>query len=261
MLRFSANLSTLFTEVPLRERFERARRAGFDAVEIQFPYAVDARELQAALDDCGLPLALINFPAGDLLDGGEGYAAIPGRDAEFAAALETGIEYARVLGPRAMHLLSGCPAPERDRGECHCVYAASLATAGARLAEHRVRLVVEPINDLDRPGYLLTRAAQVLDLIRQLPNLDLALEFDIYHASRMGDDPARLLRDLIDRIAHVQFADHPGRGEPGSGKLDFGKLFALIDALPYTGYVGAEYLPTTATEDTLGWLRRYRASR
>lgn len=261
MPRFSANLSTLFTEVPLRERFECARQAGFDAVEIQFPYTVDAPELKAALDDCGLPLALINFPAGDLLSGGEGYAAIPGRDAELAAALEEGIGYARVLAPRAMHLPCGCPAPGRDRDECLRVFAASLAAAGARLVERGIRLVAEPINDLDWPGYLLPRAAQVLDLIAQLADLDLALELDIYHASRMGDDSSRLLRDHIDRIAHIQFADHPGRGEPGSGNLDFDELFALIDALPYRGYVGAEYLPTTATEDTLGWLRRYHASR
>ncbi len=201
----------------------------------------------------------MNFPAGDLLAGGEGYAAVPGRDVELAAALDRGCEYARVLAPRAMHLLAGCPAPERDRGECLRVYAASLGDAGARLDGTGVRLVTEAINDIDWPGYLLPRAAQVLDLIAGVPRVE--LEFDIYHAHRMGDDPLRVLREHVGRIGHIQFADYPGRGEPGSGELDFGKLFALIDALRYDGFVGAEYLPTTTTEETLGWLRRYRAAR
>lgn len=257
--RFSANVSTLFTEAPLLERFECARRAGFDAVEIQFPYDLDPGELKTALDDCSLPLALINFPAGDLLTGGEGYAAISGRDVELAEALEQGSEFARLLRPRAMHLLAGCPAAARDRDECRRVFAASLDAAGASLEGTGVRLVVEAINDIDWPGYLLPRAAQVLDLIDHRPQIE--LEFDVFHARRMGDDPLPILREHIDRIGHIQFADHPGRGEPGSGNLDFAELFALIDALPYAGYVGAEYFPSTTTEATLDWLRRYRASR
>lgn len=261
MPKFSANLSTLFTEMPMLERFECARRAGFDAVEIQFPYDIDPFDLKTALDDCALPLALINFPAGDLLTGGEGYAAIPGGDAELAQALEQGLEYARVLEPCAMHLLAGCPSPGRDRGECLRTFAAGLERAHARLDGTGVRLVVEAINDRDWPNYLLPRAAAVVELIASLPRLELGLELDVYHASRMGDDPRRELRAHSGHIGHIQFADAPGRGEPGSGEIDFAKLFALIDALPYAGYVGAEYLPTTTTEDSLGWLNRYRACR
>lgn len=256
VLKFSANISTLFTESTLLERIDCARRAGFDGIEIQFPYDIDAHELKAALDDSDMPLVLCNLPAGDLLAGGEGDASIPERRSEFEASLELACDYARILRPRAMNLLSGCPDATRDRAICLQVFAANLAATDARLRKLGIKLVTEAINTLDQPGFLLSRARQVVELIERLPQVEFKLQFDLYHTSRMGDDPAQLLAQYIARIGHIQFADDPGRGEPGSGALDFDRLFGLIDALPYNGFVGAEYFPGGNTRDSLEWLWR-----
>ncbi len=255
--RFSANISTLYRELPLLERIDCARHAGFTGIEIQFPYEIDATELKAALDDAGLPLVLCNFPAGDLMQDGEGYAAIPGREAEFEEALDSAAGYAQILRPRSMNLLSGRPREAQDTAECLRRFESHLVAAHARLQPLGVKLLTEAINPYDLPRFLLSRPTQVLDLIRRLPQIELLMQLDIYHATRVGEDPLYLLDRHIDRIGHIQFADHPGRGEPGSGDIDFDSLFARIDALPYAGFVGAEYFPTAQTRTSLDWLRRY----
>lgn len=259
MPKFSANISTLYREFTLLERVGQAAAAGFDAVEVQFPYDEDPEKFRRELDTSGLPLVLMNFPAGDLMRGGEGLAAVPGREAEFDAALEQARMYAEILLPHAMNLLAGRPAAQHDPGRCAEVFASSLRKAYAMTRELGITLLTEPVNTVDLPGFYLNGSRQALDLIAALPDVELRLQYDLYHMQIMEGDLASRLAQIIDRIGHIQFSDLPGRTEPGLGSIDFDAIFTLIDSLGYSGYVGAEYFPTVATADTLSWLRPYRS--
>ena len=258
MPRFAANLSTLFRELPLLERAGAAAAAGFDAIEIQFPYAEDPHALGAAFDAAGLPLVLMNFPVGDLMRGGEGLAAVPGRETEFEQAASTARHYAQILRPRAMNLLAGRPRAAHDRGACEAAFRQSLRRAFGVTQELGIRLLTEPVNSVDLPGIFLDDCGHVLQLIAAMPEIELGLQYDFYHAQMMGANIAEQLPAVIDHVGHIQFSDLPGRTEPGLGIIDFDALFALVDELAYPGYVGAEYFPTRATADTLAWLEPWR---
>ena len=255
---FSANISTLFREYALTERVDRAALAGFDAIEVQFPYGDDPIQLRAALDRSDLPLALMNFPAGDLLSGGEGLAGIPGRERDFDTALAAAREFAALLRPRAMNLLAGRPSVQRAGDHCYSLLQSQLLAAAEVADELGFRLLVEAVNPTDLPGFLLDSIERAMAMIDALPQIELQLQYDCYHAAMMGEDPLKQLPPIIQRIGHIQFSDLPGRTEPGLGRLDFDAIFALIDQLGYAGFVGAEYFPTVATEDTFAWLDRQR---
>ena len=256
MLRFSANLSTLFQEVPLIERIKLAADNGFDGVEIQFPYGKDAVALQKELEKWKLPLVLINFPVGDLMDGGEGLAAIPGLEGAFESALCEARETAHILRPCAMNLLAGRPNAKHDGSDCQLVFQSNLRKAYALTRELKIQLVSEPVNTFDMPGFFLNKSQQALDLIDAMPDIDLRIQYDLYHIYRMGIDLMTDLPRTIDQVGHMQFSDFPGRTEPRGG-IKFGQIFPLINALGYQGYIGAEYFPTTDTADTLEWMRPY----
>ncbi|VCU71129.1 Hydroxypyruvate isomerase [Pigmentiphaga humi] len=254
MLRFSANLSMLFTEVPELERPAAARRAGFDAVEVQFPYDHDAAAWQRALQEAGVELALCNVPAGDLMAGGQGLAGVPGREAEYREAVRQAAEVARVLRPRTINVLAGCPDPQHERERCLDTLAANLAHTADVMGELAIGVVTEAVNTVDRPGYLIDTSRAAFELIDRVGRANLRLQYDIYHMQVMEGDLIRTLRSHCARIGHIQFADNPGRHEPGTGEIHFAKVFEAIAAMPYDGFVGAEYVPSGRTEDTLGWL-------
>lgn len=260
MPKFSANISTLFREFPFIERIGQAAAAGFDAIEIQFPYAEEPETLRAELESHRLPLVLINFPVGDLMQGGEGLAAVPGREAEFDAALSAAREYAEVLRPRAMNLLAGRPDSSHNRLLCDATFKASLRKAYGLTRSLGIQLLTEPVNTIDLPGFFLYGSQQVLDLIDAMPDIELLMQYDLYHMQMMESDMLTRLPVIIDRIGHIQFSDVPGRTEPGLGNIDFAANFDLIDALGYQGYVGAEYFPTGSTSASLDWLGPYRAT-
>ena len=259
MPKFSANISTLYPEFPLLERVGQAAAAGFDAIELQFPYDQDPLRFKKELERYGLPLVLMNFPVGDLLRGGAGLASVPGVEAEFDAALAAARPYAEILQPLAMNLLAGRQAADQDPDACNRVFKSNLRKAHALTRELGIALVTEPINTVDIPGFFLNGSQQTLDLIDALPDIELRLQYDVYHMQIMEGDLAERLPRIIGRIGHIQFSDAPGRTEPGLGCIDFDAIFELVDALDYDGYVGAEYVPTLATAETLGWLRRYRS--
>lgn len=258
MLRFSANLSLLFTELPLVERFQAAKQAGFDAVEIQFPYELPAEWVAERAASAGVKLVLFNVPAGDLLAGGEGLAAVPELREEFRLALEQAVAYARVLKPHAINVLPGrC----LDAGR----YAAYLQTlrenlrhAADALSPLGVKALFEAINTFDMPGFIVHRGAGMLELLDELDHPNLALQYDIYHMARMGENPAEFILVHAGKIGHIQFADVPGRGQPGSGEMDFASLFQAIEASGYAGYLGAEYKPVGGTARSLAWLAGFR---
>ena len=255
MPKFSANITTLYQEFPLLERVAEAANAGFDAIEIQFPYAEDPVQLRAELDSAHMPLALMNVPVGDLMQGGQGLAAIPGREAAFEDALHQAYEYSGVLRPRALNVLAGRPASDHPPELCMEVFSSNLRKAYAITRELGIRLVTEPANTVDLPGFFLYGSQQTIDLIDVLPDIELSMQYDLYHMQVMEKDLLTRLPEVINKTGHIQFSDVPGRTQPGLGCIPFEAVFELIDSLDYQGYVGAEYFPTLATGETLGWLK------
>ena len=256
MLRFSANLSLLFTELPLAERFQAARQQGFKAVEIQFPYTLPASQIRDLLDQQDLQLVLFNVAADTLLQGGEGLAAVPEKRDQFKAAVAQTLAYAELLRPDAINVLPGrCLDVSRIK-QYRATLRDNLRHAGEVFASLGISTVFEAVNSYDMPGFIIDSSRQMLDVLMEVDHPGLRLQYDIYHMSRMGEDCAEFLRRHLDKIGHIQFADCPGRGQPGSGAIDFESLFEIIAAPNYQGWVGAEYRPTGTTEASLGWLKK-----
>lgn len=254
MPRFAANLSMLFTEAPLLERFERAARAGFTAVEIQFPYEAPAEVLQQALLRNKLKLVLHNLPAGDWAAGERGIACHPDRVEEFRKGVDTALAYAAAMGAPQLNCLAGIRPENVPAESARSVLADNLRYAAMKLKAQGLKLLVEPVNTKDIPGFFLSGTQQALDLIAEVGADNLFLQYDAYHAQRMEGDLANTLATHLDRIAHIQIADNPGRHEPGTGEIDYPFLFAHLDRIGYKGWIGCEYKPAAATEAGLGWL-------
>ena len=256
MPRFAANLSMLFTEVPFLDRFERAAAAGFEAVELQFPYAFEAAAIRERLDRHRLQLVLHNVPAGDWDAGDRGIACQPERVDAFRDGIATAIDYARTLGVPQLNVLSGKAPDGVDDDTVRSTFVENLRYAAKRLDDAGLRLLIEPVNRRDVPGFWLdttTRAFAILDEVAA-PNA--FVQYDVYHAQRSEGELAATLQSRLDRIGHVQVADNPGRHEPGSGEIDYRFVFAHLDRIGYDGWVGCEYKPAGTTEDGLGWRAR-----
>jgi len=253
MLNFSANLSLLFTERPLPERFAAARAAGFAAVEIQFPYELDIPTLKTLLQENSLKLVLINVPAGDLMAGGNGLACVPGKEEEFHSAVARAREYAEALGVPRINVLAGRKSAESSREDCLAVLRENLHHASHEFHKAGIETVVEAINLFDMPGFLVHSVAAMQQLCEH--NSRLKMQFDCYHMSRMGEDVLAALQSNLPLIGHIQFADNPGRHEPGTGHIDYKPVFSFLRDSDYQGCCGAEYRPSKRTEDTLGWLK------
>ena len=253
MPRFSANLSMLFTEVPFLDRFARAAQAGFEAVEFMFPYAHSPQEIKAQLDATGLKAVLHNLPAGDW-DGGErGIACDPARVAEFRAGVAQGVAYATALGVPQLNCLAGKAPAGADDALLRRTLVENLRFAAAALHQAGLRLLVEPINRYDMPGFYLQRTAQALSVLDEVGAPNAFVQYDVYHAQRTEGELAATLERHLARIGHIQIADNPGRHEPGTGEINYRFLFQHLDRIGYQGWVGAEYRPAAATEAGLGW--------
>jgi hydroxypyruvate isomerase len=256
MRPFSANISTLFADAPLLQRFARARAAGFDSVEIQFPYEVPLDDLVAAQRAAGVAVDLVNLPAGDFSTGVRGIAGLPEPRfaAEFKAGLERGRRYAEVLGARKVNVLAGIRGADAalPRADYLAALAGNLRAAAHAFVGSGITVLLEAINDTTVPGFLVNTTAQALALVRAA-DPRIKVQADLFHMNMMGEDVPAALLALGDRLGHVQFADVPGRGEPGSGRLDWRRQFAAVAAAGYAGPLAAEYTPTRLTEDTLAW--------
>jgi hydroxypyruvate isomerase len=252
--RFAANLGFLFPEHAFLERFAAARRAGFAAVEFAAPYAHPAAEIAARLRDNALACVLINLPMGDRDKGDFGIACRPGREEEFRQGVARGIAYAHALGVPKLNCISGIAKPGEDRATLRAILVTNLRFAAREFKAAGLDLVVEPLNTADAPGFLVPRSPEMVEVIDAVGEDNVGLQCDLYHTAMMGDDPQATLTSCAARIRHIQFADAPGRGEPGTGRLDFGHLFEHIDGLGYRGWVSAEYRPTGPTPATLSWL-------
>lgn len=256
MPRFAANLSMLFTEHPFLDRFERAAKAGFEAVEFLFPYAHPAQEIKQRLDDNGLRLVLHNLPAGDWDAGERGIACHPDRMAEFRAGVARAIEYAQALGAPQLNCLAGKAPAGVSEAALRETFTSNLARAATALSSAGLKLLIEPVNTVDIPGFYLNRTAQALSILDEVGADNAFVQYDIYHAQRMEGELAATLQTYLPRIGHIQLADNPGRNEPGSGEINYPFLFAHLDRLGYDGWIGCEYKPATTTEAGLGWRQK-----
>jgi hydroxypyruvate isomerase len=257
MPRFAANISTMFTDRPFADRIEAAAAVGFRAVECQFPYQVEAGELKQRLASAGVELVLLNTPPGDFAAGERGLAGLPGREAEFAAALERALEYAGTLDCPMIHVMAGVRPENASKAACLEVYKANLVRAAEACAQAGRIALIEPINTRDIPGYLLNTPADGAALIAELGAPGLRLQFDFYHAQIMTGDLARSFERHQQITAHVQIAGVPERHEPDRGEVHYPYLFDLLDRRGYAGWVGCEYFPEGGTEQGLGWAYRY----
>ena len=255
MPKFAANLTMLFNEVPFLERFAAAKAAGFEAVEYLFPYAYDKNELAGLLKTHGLKQVLHNLPAGNW-DGGErGIACHPDRVEEFRAGVDKAIEYASALGCPQVNCLAGKVPAGVTREQAHATFVANLKFAADKLKAAGLKLLIEPINSYDIPGFFLNYTAQAAAILDEVGSDNLYIQYDLYHAQRMEGELAATAQKHLARIAHVQLADNPGRNEPGTGEMNYPFLFRHLDAIGYTGWIGCEYKPKTNTVDGLGWIK------
>ncbi len=255
MPRFAANLSMLFTEVPFLDRFALAARAGFTAVEFLFPYAFAAADIRQRLDDNGLQLVLHNLPAGDWDAGDRGMACDPQRVAEFRRGVAQGIASAQALGVPQLNCLAGKAPAGVSAAELRDTFISNLAFTADAFRTAGLRLLIEPINFYDIPGFYLNRTAQALEILDAVGADNAFVQYDIYHAQRMEGELAATLSRHLARIAHIQLADNPGRNEPGTGEIHYPFLFAHLDRIGYTGWIGCEYKPAGSTAAGLGWMQ------
>ncbi len=258
MPKFAANLSMLFTELPFLERFEAAANAGFTGVEFLFPYEHDPAEIKARLDANGLQQVLFNLRPGDWDKGERGIAIFSHRRDEFRDSVHLAVRYAKALDCGMLHCLSGITPPAADQRDMRRTLVENLCYAADALAGEGLKLLIEPINTWDIPGYFLDTSAKAQDIIESVRADNVHLQYDVYHMQIMEGDLAPTIAKRFEHIAHVQIADTPGRHEPGTGEINFPFIFDHLDRLGYTGWVGCEYRPRTTTHESLAWWRKLR---
>jgi hydroxypyruvate isomerase len=251
--KFAANLTMLFGELPFLDRFAAAKAAGFTGVEYLFPYDFEKAVLREQLQQHGLTQVLHNLPAGDWGAGERGIAIFRDRIAEFRDGVMRAVDYAKALDCLQLNCLVGVAPSDADSAELHGVLLENLRFAADVLANQRIKLLIEPINTRDIPGFFLNRTEQAAQIISEVGSENLFIQYDIYHMQIMEGDIALTIKKHFDRIAHVQLADNPGRNEPGTGEINYPFLFRYLDEIGYRGWVGCEYKPKTTTAEGLGW--------
>ena len=257
MPRFAANISMMFAELDVSERFGAARDAGFTAVEFLRPYEHPLADVKQWLKDAGVQLILINSPLGNVAAGERGLGVLAGRDADFRDGLDLTLEYATGLGAGMVHLMAGVVPEGLSSDQCEAVFVENLRYATKLAAQRGVMLLLEPLNTRDVPGYLHTTTAQARRIIEAVGSDNLFLQYDLYHMQIMQGDLVENFRRNQDIIRHVQFSSVPGRNEPQHGEVNMPLVFDAIDAAGYEGWLGAEYRPKAGTLEGLSWARPY----
>ena len=257
MPKFAANLSWLFTELDFMDRFAAAAGAGFKGVECLFPYDYAAADVASQLTEHGLEQALINASPGDWQGGERGLGCLPGRQDDFRAAIDQAVDYANRIGCRRVHVMAGLAPGDVSPAELQAIYTENLSVAADLGGAAGIRVLIEPINTVDMPGYFLSFPDQAAAIMADVASPHLAMQFDIYHAGMQGLDIAGQINRHLSLIGHFQIAGLPGRGEPIGGDIDCPALFQLIDGLGYDGWIGCEYRPRGSTEEGLAWARDY----
>jgi hydroxypyruvate isomerase len=254
-MRFSANVSILFKDSPFLERFRRAADAGFTAVEMWWPRGEDLGAVEAAVRDAGVRVVLLNFDAGDMPAGDRGLLSDPARHHRFRDNVPVALDLARRLGCRRLNALAGHALADVDAEAQLGLAAANVAWAADQARDIGARVLIEAVNTFENGPYLLPTTRAAAAFVDRVGRENVALQYDAYHMQRMEGNLVATLREHLDRIAHIQVADSPDRGEPGTGEIDYAFVLGAVERLGYDGYVGLEYNPTTErTEDSLDWL-------
>jgi len=251
MPRLAANLSMMFNEVPFLERFAAARKAGFEGVEFLFPYDFAATELRSRMVGEGLTQVLFNMPPGDWANGDRGLASLPGRQSEFKEGVKRALDYAATLECRRVHCMAGIVPAGVPQATAAAIYASNLSWAAEQARPAGVKLMLEPINHRDMPGYFLNTQAQGAAIVEAIGHDGLGLQFDVYHVQITEGDITKRMEQLMPVIDHMQIADVPARNEPGTGEIGWEFVFRRIDELGYMGWVGCEYRPAGNTLEGL----------
>lgn len=254
MPKFAANLTMLFNEIDFLDRFQAAAEAGFKGVEYLFPYDYPKEVLAQKLEKFGLTQVLHNLPAGNWAGGERGIACLPDRVNEFREGVDRAIAYAQALSCKQINCLSGIVPAGACQNTAHRTFVDNLRFAADKLKAAGIRLLIEPINTYDIPGFFLCRTAQAIEIIDEVGSDNLFVQYDIYHAQRMEGELGNTIAKYLPRIAHIQLADNPGRNEPGTGEINYPWLFRHIDQLGYQGWIGCEYKPAAGTREGLGWI-------
>ena len=257
MPRFAANLSFLYADLPFLDRFEAAARDGFGAVEYVGPYAEDPQAIAAQLAKHKLEQALFNLPAGDWAGGERGIGCLPDRIEEFQAGIATAIEYGKALNCSRINCLAGIAPKGVEHGVLQDTLVKNLAYAAPRLADAGIKLLLEPINLRDIPGFFVSTTDHAEAIFDAVGSDNLFLQYDIYHTQVMQGDLLATYERLRERIAHIQIADNPGRNEPGTGEINYPIIFETLEKLGYAGWIGCEYKPLAGTSAGLGWMKPY----
>lgn len=257
MPRLAAHLSMMFHELPFLDRYEAAAKAGFTAVEAQFPYEFPAVEVKRRLEGAGLTQVLFNMPPGDWAAGERGLACLPGQQTRFHDSLKQALDYATTIGCGKLHCMAGIPPAGVSPVTAASVLAANLAWGSEIAIAAGVRLMIEPINHRDMPGYHMNTLAQGAAVVEAIGHDRIGLQFDIYHCQTTEGDITKRLEAYLPLVDHMQLADVPGRHEPGSGEIGWEYVFRRIDELGYRGWVGCEYRPAGNTLAGLAWRKRY----
>jgi hydroxypyruvate isomerase len=254
-MRFSANVSILFKEVPFLERFGRAASSGFSAVEFWWPSDEDPGEVEKTVKDAGVEVALFNFDAGDMPSGDRGLVGDPGRERQFRENVPVALDLARALDCRRMNVLVGHEIEGIDREDQLALARENVRSTADVARAAGVTVMVEAVNTFENGPYLLYTTQQAVEFVRSVERENVKIQHDLYHMQRMEGNLVANLREYIGLIGHVQIADSPGRGEPGTGEIHYPYVLDAIEDLEYDGYVGLEYNPTTeTTEESLYWL-------
>jgi hydroxypyruvate isomerase len=256
MPRYAANLTMLWPELDVYDRFRAAAETGFRRVEILFVHQLDQERVGRLLRQLDLELVLFDPAPGDW-DGGErGLLALPGRENEFLETIRGALDAAQRLGTRRLNALAGIPPPDVPRSTAFQKAVANLQAAAALAEPAGVTVLVEPINTTDFPGYFVPTVEEGVELVSAADRPNVRLQFDQYHVGMMGGDAIALLRTHFPLVEHVQIADVPGRHQPGTGEQPIAAFLSDLDELGYTGSVGLEYRPLGTTDESLVWLRR-----
>lgn len=250
MPRFAANLTMLFTELPMLDRFAAAAETGFTGVEILFPYDLPARDLSRAAIAAGLDFVLLNTPPPNWAGGPRGFAAEPGREERFRSDFDRALRFAEALRARHIHVMAGYAQGPSARD----TFVANLRWAAER-ASH-ASLTIEPLNPADQPGYFLADFDLAAELIAEVGAPNLGLQYDSYHAHLITGDAVAVWHRHKGIIRHIQIAGVPERHEPLGEAIDYPAFFADLDQSGYRGWVSAEYNPAGLTAQGLGWLPR-----
>ena len=257
MPKLAANISTLFVELPFLERFAAAARAGFRAVEYQYPYEWRAHDIAAAAREAGVEVVLHNMPPGDAQRGERGTTCLTGREQRFREDLEQAIEYAREVRCASLHLMAGVVPAGAERAALHATYVSNLKAAAARLAREGMRLLIEPLSERTVANCFLRSSAQAAQVLDEVAAGNAFIQYDLFHMQIMEGNLAATIERLLPRIGHLQLADVPGRNEPGTGEINFDFMLRHIDSVGYSGWIGCEYNPRGDTVEGLKWAQPY----